>query len=148
MHVFAKRLVAATVMMVLTSCATARVSAQDKRVIASSGWVKLPEAGETQALAFVTVENPTMYEVYVTSAASAAAARIELRDAAQSADAREKAVMFIAVPAYGRIDMSRSGAHLMLLDLKRPLHEGDTIGLTLSTDIDVALQVSAPVRKE
>jgi len=125
-----------------------RPAAQEKRVTASGAWVKLPATGETRAMAFVTVENPTMYEVYVTSAATDAAGKIELRDAGQGGDAREKAVTFVAVPAYGRVDMSAAGVHLMLLDLKRPLQEGDAVTMILSTDVDVTLTVAARVRKE
>ena len=36
------------------------VAAQQKKVEALSGWVKEPAAGETTAIAFVDVDNPTM----------------------------------------------------------------------------------------
>jgi copper(I)-binding protein len=121
--------------------ACAALSAQDKGAKASNGWVKLPDPGKTDAMAFVTVENPGMYEINITSATAAAASRIELRDADQT-------VTFINVPAYGRVDMSASGAHLTLIGLKRALKEGDTVALTLATDMDVALDVTATVRRQ
>jgi copper(I)-binding protein len=34
----------------------------------------------------------------------------------------------------------------MLVELKRPLKEGDAVALTLSTDMDVTLDVTASVR--
>ena len=49
------------VLAVLVSAAT--LVAQDKRVTASNGWVKTPAAGETETQAFVSIENPGMYEV-------------------------------------------------------------------------------------
>jgi hypothetical protein len=115
------------------------LSGQDRNVKASNGWVKLPASGETQAMAFVTVENPGMYEINITSATAAAASKIELRDADQT-------VTFINVPSYGRVDMSASGPHLTLIGLKRPLKEGDAVALTLATDMDVRLEVTATVR--
>jgi hypothetical protein len=115
--------------------------AQEKKVTASNGWVKTPPAGETQAMAFVTIENPGMYEVNVTSAASDAAAKVELRDGSQ-------AVTFINVPAFGSADMTPGGAHLLLTGLKRPLKDGDAVALTLATDADAALTVQAVVREE
>ena len=118
------------------------------RVVASDGRVKLPAAGETQAMAFVTVENPTMYAIYVMSAAADAAGKVELRDAGQDGDARLKPVEFITVPAYGRVDMGPSGVHLLLRDLKQPLKEGDAVALTPTTDIDVTLKLQAVVSKE
>jgi copper(I)-binding protein len=124
------------------------LAAQGKRVAASSSWVKLPASGEIRAMAFVEIENPTMYETYVTSATSDAAAKVELRDAGQSGEARQKPVEFISVPAYDRLDMTPSGVHLLLIDLKRPLKEGDTVVLTLATDNAGTLEVAAVVRKE
>jgi copper(I)-binding protein len=124
------------------------LSGQDKGVKTSNAWVKLPAGGETQAMAFVTVENPGMYEINITSATADAAGKVELRDAGQSGDARLKAVSFINVPPYGRVDMTSNGVHLMLVGLKRPLKAGDTVSLTLSTDTDTALSAAAPVREQ
>ena len=133
---------------VFAAAALIVTAAQPKRVAASSGWVKLPAAGETGAMAFVAIENPTMYEIYVVSATADAAGKVELRDGAQSGDARLKPVEFISVPAYGRVDMEPGGPHLLLRDLKRPLKEGDKVGLTIATDNAGALEVTALVRKE
>ena len=117
------------------------LTAQEKKVAASNGWVKTPSAGDTQTAAFVTIENPGMYEVNVTSATSDAAAKVELRDGAQTAT-------FINVPAYGTLEMSAGAGHLQLTGLKRALKDGDTVTLTLSTDVDATLTVQAVVRKE
>ena len=123
-----------TFLIFLVAVATASLAGQDKRVTASDGWVKLPAAGETQAMAFVTIENPGMYEVNVTSATADAGAKVEFRDAGKPVD-------FITVPAYGRTDMTPGGVYLLVRDLKRALKEGDTVTLTLSTDVDVTLKV-------
>jgi copper(I)-binding protein len=109
-------------------------------------WVTLPAAGETQALAFVTIENPTMYGIYVTSATADAAGKVELRDGGQSGDARFKPLEFISVPAYDRVDMGANGVHLLLLDLRRSLKEGDKVAVTLATDNAGTLETTAIVR--
>jgi periplasmic copper chaperone A len=127
---------------------SATPAAQDKGVKASNARVKLPEAGETDAIAFVTIENPGMYDVNVISAKADVAGKVELRDAAQGGEASRKAITFITVPAYGRVDMASAGVHLVLLSLKRPIKEGDNVTLTLSTDVDITLTVVAQVRKE
>jgi copper(I)-binding protein len=124
------------------------LAAQGKRVAATEAWVKLPASGESRAMAFVAIENPTMYGIYVVSATSDAAAKVELRDAGQTGDARQKPVEFITVPAYDRVDMGPGGVHLLLIDLKRPLSEGDKVALSLSTDNAGTLEVVAIVRKE
>ena len=129
------------VSLVLVTAMTAGAVAQEKKVTASNGWVKTPAAGETQAMAFASIENPGMYEVNVTSASSDTAARVELRDGGH-------AVTFINVPAFGSVEMTPGGAHLLLTGLKRPLKDGDTVTLTLSTDGDVTLTVQASVRRD
>jgi len=136
---------AAAAIVAALTLAGGAVSGQDKGVTAQDAWVKLPAPGETQAMAFVTVTNPTMYGIYVTRAAADGAGKVELRDRGQSA---EKAVEFITVPAYEHVDMGPAGAYLLLRDLKRPLQAGDTVALTLSTDVDVTLKVAALVKKE
>ena len=120
--------------------ASAALAGQENGVKASDGWVKLPGSGETQAMAFVTVENPGMYEVNITAATTDAASKVELRDS-------DRAVTFINVPPYGRVDMAPGGAHLLLTGLKRPLKEGDMVRLSLSTDMDNMLNVAAVVRR-
>jgi copper(I)-binding protein len=135
MSVTKERLLAVTAAVIVTAVFLA---AQDKGVKASNAWVKLPAAGETDATAFVTIENPGMYEVNVTAAKSDVG-KVELRDGGQT-------VTFITVPPYGRVDMAPGGAHLRLTELKKTLKEGDTVSLTLSTDMDVTLEVAASVR--
>lgn len=144
-----RRAARAAAMMVaaLWAASPSGLTAQGKRVAAAESWVKLPAPGETEAMAFVAIENPTMYGIYVTSAAADVAAKVELRDAGQSGDARLKPVEFISVPAYDRVDMGPDGPHLMLLGLKRPLKEGDKVALTLATDNAGTLEVSAIVRQ-
>ena len=134
--------------MLAAAALIAAAAPQPKRVAASSGWVKLPATGETGAMAFVAIENPTMYEIYVVSATADAAGKVELRDGGQSGDARLKPVEFISVPAYASVDMKPETVHLMLLDLKRPLKEGDKVVLALATDNAGTLEVPAVVRKE
>ena len=119
---------------------SAVLTGQDKGVKASNSWVKLPAPAETEAMAFATVENAGMYEVNITSATANAGGKVELRDGGQ-------AVTFINVPAYGRVDMSATGVHLMLIGLKRALKVGDTVALTLATDMDITLNVTASVRE-
>jgi copper(I)-binding protein len=135
---------AATLVMLLFT----GLAAQGKRVAASDSWVKLPAAGESGAMAFVAIENPTMYGIYVTSATADAAGKVELRDGSQSGDARLKPIEFISVPAFDRVDMGPGSIHLVLIDLKRPLKEGDRVVLMLSTDNAGTLEVAATVRKE
>ena len=121
---------------------------QGPALATSGGWVKLPAPGETTATAFADVQNPTMYDVYFTSATADVAGKVEYREMGPGGVAKPDALKFITVPAYGSLSLEPKGVHLLLLDLKRPLKEGDTVALTLTTGDGVALKVAAVVKKE
>jgi copper(I)-binding protein len=133
----------------LTGLGTGHVRAgQEKNVEASSGWVKTPAAGETTAMAFVAIDNPTQYDVYLTSAATDAAGKVEFRDKSASSDPQGQVRKTVNVSAFGSLAMDPKGVYLLLTDLKRPIKDGDMVSLTLTTDGGAMLQVSAAVRKE
>jgi copper(I)-binding protein len=110
---------------------------------ASSGSVKLPAAGATSTEAYVVVENPGMYAIYLLTASSDVAGSVEIRQTGKDAALEE-----VTVPAYGSIDMDAKGVHLLLKDLKKPLAEGDKVSLTVVTELGIKLQVDAVVKKE
>lgn len=123
----------------------AHVSRGGQEVTASDGWVQLPAPGENNASAFAVVSNPTMYDIYLVSAVSEIAGKVEFREASGG---EAKAVRELTVPAYGKLSMGSAGAHLVLVDLKRPLEDGESVPLTITTDGSVKLRVQAVVRTE
>ena len=113
-------------------------------VTASSGWVMEPAAGATSTSAYAVIENPTMYEVYVTAVATDAAESAEVADGPATAP---KSVRELAVPAYGRTELKPDGVRFLLKDLKKPLKAGDAVELTLTTDGGVVIKLTAAVKK-
>ncbi len=45
-----------------------------------------------------------------------------------------------------RVDFAPGGYHLMLVNLRRPLRDGDSVSFTLVSDDGQTLSVEAPVR--
>ncbi len=117
------------------------LAAQQAKVSADEGWVKLPAAGSTTAEAFVSVSNPTMYDIYLLSATTDVADKVEFRATAN------KVVAEVTVPAYGALGMDSDGMHMLLTDLTRPLEEDERISITIKTDGE-PITVLAVVRKE
>ncbi len=147
MRVRANRVLTGTVLSL--ALMTVDVTAgQERRVTASNAWVKLPAGGETRAMAFANFENTTMYDVYLKSAVADVAEKVELRDASLAGEAASKAVEFVTVPPHDWAYMGPKGNHLLLLDLKRELKEGEIVTLTVTTEIGDSLQVQAVVKKE
>ena len=118
--------------------------AQDKAVTATDAWVKLPEPGAKSAEAYATVNNPGMYAIYLVSGTSDAAGKIEFRDAGKGNAVQED----VTVPAYGAAYMDAKGINIYLSDLKKDLKEGDTVHMTLKTELGIPVEVDAKVKKE
>ena len=108
-------------------------------IMASDAWVT-ESAADGTAAAYVVISNPTMYDIYIMSATSDAAGKVELRDG-------DKAAREITVASFGSATLEAGGAFLRLSELKRPLKAGDTIQLTLETDGGVTLVTTAVVKQ-
>jgi VCBS repeat-containing protein len=61
---------------------------------------------------------------------------------------KAQTVEFVVVSAYGTLSMDQKGVYVMLVDLKRPLKEGDKISLTLSNQDGLKVPVAAAVRNQ
>jgi copper(I)-binding protein len=131
---------------VFVSALVVTVQAGQKRIGGSNAWVKLPAAGETTATAFVEVDNPTMYDAYLVSAEADVAGKVVFRE--RAADGSTKDRPSVNVPAFESVSLGPDGVHLLLMDLKQPLKEGDTVNIKIATDSSAVIQVAAVVRKE
>ena len=121
-----------------------RAAAQDKPVTATEAWLQLPEPGATGAVVVATVQNPGMYAIYLVSGETDVAGKVEFRDAKKGTTPQED----VTVDAYGTTYMDPKGIHIYLTDLKRPLKEGETIHLTLKTELGLPVEVAAVVKKQ
>ncbi|MEO8678776.1 MAG: copper chaperone PCu(A)C [Vicinamibacterales bacterium] len=118
---------------------SAHLSAGQPAVSATDGWIAAPAAGATTAAAYVTIQNPTMYDIYVVSASAEVAGKIEFRDG-------DKPAKDLTVPSFGSLELKSGESSMVLMELKRPLQAGETIELTLRTDGGLSLKVAALVK--
>jgi copper(I)-binding protein len=124
--------------------AAASLVAQNNAVKASNAWVRVPAEGQTNTIAVAAVENPGMYAIYILTATSDAAGKVEFRDASKN----DAVVEEVPIENHDTTYMDPKGLHMLLSDLKRPLKEGDTVNITLKTDQGDAIAVSAVVKKD
>lgn len=110
---------------------------------AADAWVAAPAAGATVADAYASVDNPTMYEIFIVKVSTDVAASAEIVDG--PADAA-KPVKELPVPAYGRAELKPGAVRIRLKDLTRPLKAGDSVDLVLTTDGGAVIKVTAPVK--
>lgn len=93
----------------------------------------------TTASVYLMINNPTMYVIYVTSATSDAAGKVEIYSG-------DKAAQDLTVSSYGSLELKAGGMFLRLSDLKRVLKAGESITVTMMTDGGVTIVATAPVK--
>jgi copper(I)-binding protein len=103
---------------------------------AADAWAQV--SGGTVAV-YATINNPSMYDVYIVSAHSNAAAKIELLNG-------EKPMTSITVPAYGSAELKPGAMFARLSELKGELKAGDEVKLTLETDGGVSIELAAVIK--
>lgn len=113
------------------------------QMTASAAWVQAPAGAATSTSAFLVIENPTMYDVYVVGVSSPAAGGAELVRGDGVTAVKE-----LPVPSFGQVELKPGDVHVVLKDLKRPLAAGDEVELTLTSDGGESVKVSAAVRQE
>ena len=130
--------------LLLLLLATSVPAAQQRKDTAiTSGWVKVPAAGATEAQAYLVIDNPTQYDVFLQKASSDAAGAVEFRAAG-----KPEPLTFVTVTAYESLEMSAKGTYLLLRDLKKPLTAGATVPISVTTDRGTPLTIEAVVRNE
>ncbi|MBU8540726.1 copper chaperone PCu(A)C [Falsiroseomonas tokyonensis] len=97
---------------------------------AEAGWSRAAGAGRTGA-GYLTLRNGGAADRLVSARAEIARA-VELHTHMHDNGVmRMRPVEAIEVPANGSVTLEPGGMHLMLLELKRPLNQGDQVPVTL-----------------
>lgn len=107
-------------------------------ITASDAWIT-ESAADATAAAYVTINNSTAYDIYLDTVTSDVAGKIEFREG-------EKTLKVITVPSFGFAELTATGPHLLLMDLKKPLKAGESVTLTLTTDGGITLVIPAVVK--
>jgi copper(I)-binding protein len=104
---------------------------------ASDAWAQV--SGDT-ATVYATVTNPTMYDVYLVSGKTdAAAAKVELLNG-------DKVVTSLPIPAYESLELKPEGPRVRVSGLQGQPKAGDELKLTLETDGGVAIALAAIIK--
>ena len=97
------------------------------------------ELGTGTVAIYATVNNPSMYDIYLVSGTSEAAGKVELMNV-------DKPVTTVTVPAYESAELKAGAMHVRLSDLKREMKAGETVKLTLMTDGGISIPIAAVVK--
>jgi len=108
-------------------------AAAAEAVSVKEAWVRATAPGQKVAGAYL--ELTSRADAALIAAASPAAARVELHTMAMEGGVmRMRPVRRVALPAGKWVKLAPGGLHLMLVDLQRPLNEGDRVPLALTIE--------------
>jgi copper(I)-binding protein len=119
-----------------------------ERVEIVDPYVRMAPPGAKTTGAFMLLKNAGDQEAKLVKAASAAAAIVELHDHINDGGVmRMRQVKEIVVPAKGETALKPGSYHVMLIDTKAPLKEGDHVVINLGFADGSSKEVHATVRK-
>ena len=97
-----------------------------------NGWTRATPPGAKIAAGYLTIRNTSATADKLVAASSPAAGRVETHVTIEEGGiSRMRPVKGYDIPAHGAFELKPSGAHLMLVNLKAPLKEGERVPLVL-----------------
>jgi copper(I)-binding protein len=112
------------------------------------GYVREMPPGQTVSAAFMTLQNDSAKPIAIVAATSDAADKTEIHNHRHTATGmRMEKVVRLEIPAKGQQALESGGYHLMLMGLKRPLHAGETVRITLIDEMGRTYGAAVPVKR-
>ena len=116
-------LLAAVTVLASQSALAANISVTD-------AWARATMPGQKVSAAYLQIQSDA--DARLVSASSPAVPRVEVHEMKMDGDVmRMREVKGYDVPAKGAFELKPGGAHLMFMDLKRPLKEGEKVPVKL-----------------
>jgi copper(I)-binding protein len=95
-------------------------------------WIRATAPGAKVAAGYMTVRNTSTQADRLIGGTSPMAAKVETHIHVKDGEIlRMREVKGYDIPAKGVLELKPGGAHLMLVDIKQPLKEGDKVPVTL-----------------
>ena len=102
------------------------------QITIADAWTRATAPGAKIAAGYLTIRNIGKTADKLVSASSPAAQKVETHITVKDGEIfRMREVKGYDIPAGGSFELKPGGAHLMLVDVKAPLKEGEKVPLTL-----------------
>ncbi len=117
------------------------------QVEVSDAWMRATAPGQKTAAGYMIIRNKSAQPERLVGGSSQAAAKLETHVSIKDGDImRMREVKGYDIPAKGSFELKPNGSHLMLVDLKRPLKEGDKVPVVLKFEKSGEVRVDFEVR--
>ncbi|MFT6928408.1 MAG: copper(I)-binding protein [Psychromonas sp.] len=111
-------------------------------------YVRATPPNSKNSAAFMVIKNTAKKDIKLIAAGSDIASRVELHNhVMDNGLMKMRQVKEIIIKAESSVALQPGGYHVMFLNLKQPLKEGQSVTLSLSFDNGQQLTVDAPVKK-
>ena len=118
-------------------------------IFVSNAWVQALPPSQTTTAAYMTITNNATKEAVLISAASDAAASVEIHEMSdRDGMMKMEMVSNIHVPARGKAVLKPGGYHIMLIGLKKPANKGEVVPITLHFQDGGVIMVNAHVQDQ
>jgi len=110
-------------------------------------WIRATPPGAKVAAGYMIIRNQSAQPERLVGGTSQAAAKVETHVHVKDGDiVRMREVKGYDIPAQGVFELKPGGAHLMLVDLKKPLKEGEKVSVVLRFEKSGEVKVDFEVR--
>ena len=117
-------------------------------IVVRDAWIREPPP-RSPAAGYLVVENRGGESVELVAVATEAAEQTEIHVMEYKNDRMTmRRVEGLQVPAGGEVALKPGGTHLMLMELRQPLRDGDEVELVLRFDDGTERRTQVPVRKK
>ena len=117
-------------------------------IVVRDAWIREPPP-RSPAAGYLVVENRGGESVELVAVATEAAEQTEIHVMEYKNDRMTmRRVEGLQVPAGGEVALKPGGTHLMLMELRQPLRDGDEVELVLRFGDGTERRIQVPVRKK
>ena len=117
------------------------------QVEVSDAWIRATAPGQKIAAGYMTIRNKSAQPERLVGGSSQAAAKVETHVSIKDGDImRMREVKGYDIPPKGSFELKPNGSHLMLVDLKQALKEGDKVPVVLKFEKAGEVKVDFEVR--
>ena len=139
------QLIFALVISALLSLSTSLVNAQALQI--KDAFARATNPGQSVGGGYLTIENPNVTADKLMSVTFAKATSVQIHEMKMEGDRMiMRDIGTLAIPAKSKVELKPGGYHLMLMGLKEPLNDGDTIAISLQFEKAGKVDVNMPVK--
>ena len=134
--------------LILPLLALAPLSMAHAAIDVNNAYARATPPNATTSAVFAIIENTGDKDRVIVEAASQASSVVELHDVIMDGDVMKmRQVKSITVPANGQTILKPGSLHIMLLDVEKPMKEGETINVELTFANGEVQVLTVPVKK-